>query len=545
MEKTIVIGLDGADWDLIDPWIQGDVLPNLRYLKESGSWAYSESQLPPVTYPNWKCYSTGKNPGKLGVFYWEYIDRENKQMIIPDSSSFHSQEVFDYISDGDMKVGVINMPTTYPPKKVNGFIIAGGPESSSDNYTFPPELQQQLEQGYDYRVHPRSENYLAIDKSQNLSEQIDDILELIELRFKVARDLLKDLDFLHVTAFYIDVLQHNFYRGDPVKQAWQVIDKNIGDFLNNNYNIILMSDHGFSKIDIVFNINRWLEQENYLALSSEVAFARALYNVGINFDVVVSVAQKIGVHKIIKKIIPEKLKSVLFSSQGKISGRQIIDEASTRQWSGADNQLGRIRTKRFIDSLEWGCTKAVGTKYGLIYLAIDVADPAYGGLREELVMKLENLKDPISGSKIAKKVHRREDVYTGEYLHLAPDLIIEAEEGVHIAVEIGSKGVFDVSNKWVADHRRQGIFLAHGPLIREHQLEDIKILDIAPTICHMLNIAVPEDMDGRVLSEIFREDSIPAKREVQYQEGGKVERSTEERDEEAVRERLRALGYLS
>ena len=79
--KTIVIGLDGASFDLINPWLRAGKLPNLQSLMDNGVKGRLKSCLPPTTSPNWKCYSTGKNPGKLGMFWWENIDFRNPEPI--------------------------------------------------------------------------------------------------------------------------------------------------------------------------------------------------------------------------------------------------------------------------------------------------------------------------------------------------------------------------------------------------------------------------------------------------------------------------------
>jgi len=82
MHRTIVIGLDGANWPMIQPWIDEGILPHLRTLQETGCWGKCTSCLPVITCPNWKCYSTGKNPGKLGVYRWDRIDTQNRQFIL-------------------------------------------------------------------------------------------------------------------------------------------------------------------------------------------------------------------------------------------------------------------------------------------------------------------------------------------------------------------------------------------------------------------------------------------------------------------------------
>ena len=103
--KTIVIGLDGASFDLIDPWLRAGKLPNLQRLMDNGVKGRLKSCLPPTTSPNWKCYSTGKNPGKLGIFWWENIDFANRHIYIPTNRA-HTRELWDCLSENGMKAGV-------------------------------------------------------------------------------------------------------------------------------------------------------------------------------------------------------------------------------------------------------------------------------------------------------------------------------------------------------------------------------------------------------------------------------------------------------
>jgi predicted AlkP superfamily phosphohydrolase/phosphomutase len=65
---VIVIALDGATFDLLDPWLDEGVLPTLARLIAGGVSGRLSSTLPPITAPAWASFMTGKNPGKHGVF---------------------------------------------------------------------------------------------------------------------------------------------------------------------------------------------------------------------------------------------------------------------------------------------------------------------------------------------------------------------------------------------------------------------------------------------------------------------------------------------
>jgi len=71
-KKMVVIGIDGATFDVIDPMVERGELPNLATLMKEGCRGELESTFPPITHTAWSTFSTGKNPGKHGVF--DFID---------------------------------------------------------------------------------------------------------------------------------------------------------------------------------------------------------------------------------------------------------------------------------------------------------------------------------------------------------------------------------------------------------------------------------------------------------------------------------------
>jgi hypothetical protein len=93
-------------------------------------------------------------------------------------------------------------------------------------------------------------------------------------------------------------------------------------------------------------------------------------------------------------------------------------------------------------------------------------------------------------------------------------------------------------------HRRHGVLIAWGHGIRSGAvLDDARIHDLAPTILHLKGLPVPNDMDGRVLTEALDIDrSVEYERADEAQDGTQDSLSPEETAE--VEDRLRSLGYL-
>jgi len=498
--KLIVIGLDGASFELIDPWIEEGALPNIAKIKQAGVWADMESVLPPVTSPNWKCYSTGKNPGKLGIFWWENIDWKNRRVYYPVAGKLEDKEIWDYIGEAGMKVGVMGMPTTYPPKKVNGFLIAGG-EAENKNFTYPSELEEELKR-YGWRNHPQG----MIDiYREDVSHEIH---EIIDMHFKLADSLISRYNphFLHLTIFHINTLQHFLWDSQETKKAWEIIDKRIGQFMNQGCDLIIMSDHGSNKINHVFNINTWLKKEGYLSLNTSLR--ATLYKLGINQQSLAALVSKLRIPGALRKVVPKSL------------------------YEGISNISGEIWGEAKTSKINWQRSKATASGQGPIYLNPEGNN---GEIKEEIKWKLEALIDPSTGENIIEKVYTKEEIYHGKYLAEAPDLVMDQAKGVHIPGGIEQEDIFGSPRRWQAENKKIGLFMAIGPNIRKGgKVKNISILDLAPTILHVMDVPVPDDMDGRVLKELFRKDCEPGKREVKS-------RQTEIGERERLRKKIKDL----
>jgi predicted AlkP superfamily phosphohydrolase/phosphomutase len=504
MVESIVLGLDGANWDLLKPWLEDGDLPNISSLRDSGVSADLESCLPPVTCPNWRCYSTGKNPGKLGVYWWEKIDTENRTLTTPTSRSFNSANYWDYLADDGLSTGVVNLPMTYPPLPMeNGYLVAGGPGSEQRDYTTPESLGDELDQS-GYRLHPDS----PITSKTDISVA-DDIVDLIDQRLTAFRRLLNDreVDIAHCTVFYINVLQHYFWRGEPTARAWRVIDEHIGAIREEypDVTLYLMSDHGCASIDTMFYANSWLEQEGLLQTTSGAT--DTFERLGVNKQRVSKLADRIGARKLVAALAPEWIKRRVPED----------DEGAKR-----DQKLDRI---------DWSTSRAVASGQGLIYVLDGKEETA-----EEIVDKLSSLRSDITGTPIARKVHRRSDVYEGPYVDEAPAVVFDQTPGVHTSGAIGSNPVFEDVSHWSAENVRTGLFLADGPGVTGSSSDRISITDVAPTIMAEHGVAIPTDMDGEPI-DLFGRDHPGEQEPV-------VPDFVDRQSDEEVQERLEDLGYL-
>jgi predicted AlkP superfamily phosphohydrolase/phosphomutase len=504
--QTVVVGLDGGHFDLIQPWIDDGILPNIERAIETGVSTDLNSVLPPVTSPNWKSYATGKNPGKLGIFWWENIDVENERVYYPTERKNAHAEFWELIGEKE-SAGVVGVPTTYPPKPVDGFVVSGAPDGENSGYTHPESLESELEEAFDYTVTKR--NRLSV----NREAAVEEILELIDSRFRVANVLADkyDVAFLQITTFYLNSLHHFFWDDKATLQGWQIADEHLGDFLDEDCNLVLMSDHGSTEIETVFNINTWLEREEYLTLDTGIA--DPLYRVGITTDRLIRLAYFLRIPRLAERVAPERLL------------RLIPDEH------------GEFQREAKSNNIDWRRSDALASGQGPVYLAIDTDNPRYEQVRSEIISQLQLLRDP-SGHPVADRVLPGEEVYSGRYLDQAPDIVIDQKNGIHIAGSIGRDDIFSTPNddEWRAENKRQGMFVASGPDFSSTVPDQLSILDLAPMMLHLHGCAVPRDMDGCVPKTVFADGTPPAVRDVEFRSQSEVARE---------RQRIRTIARQS
>ena len=123
--RVLLIGLDGATFDYIDPWIDEGELPNIAQLIRGGVKARLRSTPVFHTSVAWPSMVTGKNPGKTGIFDITMREPDSYSTVPTNTLGFHGPALWEILSDANLSVGVINVPVTYPPKPVNGYLVSG------------------------------------------------------------------------------------------------------------------------------------------------------------------------------------------------------------------------------------------------------------------------------------------------------------------------------------------------------------------------------------------------------------------------------------
>jgi len=167
-----------------------------------------------------------------------------------------------------------------------------------------------------------------------------------------------------------------------------------------------------------------------------------------------------------------------------------------------------VKKERKAEKIDWENSDAFAGNQGPIYILNE-------NKKEEIKQKLENLTTS-DGNKVAEAVYTLEELYHQRPDRYAPDLMLDQRKGVHTDAAIGSGPVFEDKDQWQAENKRTGLFLAYGPDFKRKGKLKTSILDLAPTILHLYGLPVPDQLQGKVLTDVFAPDSDAAQREVEY-----------------------------
>jgi len=555
--QVLVIGLDGATFAILQPLIKQGKLPHLAELQQKGSWGTLTSTVPPVTAPAWASFMTGVNPARHGVF--NFFKRDLSGYAYEETAGFvhadlvRSPTLWDILSQVGKRVGIVNVPLTYPPRPVNGFMISGMlTPPSTPSFTYPPELGKQLN-GYQIDLdHTRTEKGFNQDAHLGEAELLQRVNVMLDHRAEHCLRLMtaEKWDCFVVVFVGTDRLFHELWhyldpscaayssaQGKKIRQAVETylgrLDTVVGQLRNAagpEVITIVMSDHGFGPApEKRVNLNDWLAEQDLLHVAkSGRSWLKAEFwatNLGL---------RRPAIKRMLKRWVPLRLL------------RRAASDKKGRREVPADWDQTRAYAVQMYNHI---CGIEINLK-GRKRRGIVEPGAEYEQLRDLLLARLTHLRDPETGVQVVRTAHRREEIFDGEFLDQSPDIVIELDPTYAGLSPLGNGRIVTPHNLHrQGDHRQEGIFLAQGPnIVPGVVFPSPNITDLTPTILYALGVPVPRRMDGRMLVETFDADYV-ATHPISYDDADlQMVRDKEDvySAEEMVEisDRLRSLGYV-
>lgn len=532
MQRTVLIGLDGATFTVLDHLMAAGVMPFLKQFVERGVRANLLSTAHPLTPPAWTSLATGRTPGHHGIFDFIRAEEspEGLYFTLNTSDDIRCETIWSMVSRQGGTVAALNYPVSYPPFQVKGYMVPGMVSwKHLRRAVHPAGFYDEMKAipGFDAKV-------LSLDVNQEFKaiqwlprEEYEDWL-LLHIRreqqwFGLVRTIMEKhpTDLVAIVFDGVDKLQHLCWRFlDPdlapqLSSAWEdkirercleyfrLLDGFIRDIVGlagPDARIFMASDHGFGPTKDVFYANVWLEREGYLSWADQ------------------SSKDEVG------KLGSESLKNHVVG----INWTKTVAHALSPSSNGI-----------FIRQAE---------KPG----QAGIPRAEYAAFRSRLAAKLAAVTHPETGKPLVKRVMTREEAFPGNESRRAPDLTLVLEDHSFISV-LNADAPIKSRTEVAGTHRPEGVFMAAGAgIVSGRALGAAPIIDVTPTLLYSLGLAVPSDLEGRVLAECF-DPSYTAGHPVVVgapttgpadKQGATASAALPDEDQDKVIDRLKALGYI-
>ncbi len=495
--RVLIVGWDGATFDMIDPLVAAGRLPTVAGLLERGASAELESTRVPISSAAWAAITTGKGPGHTGIYsFFEPVDGTYDVRLVS-SRSLAATPLWRILSRRGLGVNVFGVPVTYPPEPVRGHLVAGMLSPFDAEYAYPADYTTELrDRGFvpDMGIWRTDQpaSWERIDRQLTLKEQA--VNELL------ARD---DWAMSLVVFKSLDVASHRAYTGQTdgiVAQLYERLDGILSRMIEAagpDTNVLLISDHGFRTYSRGLNLNEWLVQEGYAVRSAE--------------------AEALGER-----------------AQGPLAQRRATE------YRRRIGELDMSRTRAFATVCEGN--------FGAIRLNVAGREPNGIVPPDQVDRLLDELAARVADSPDLVGAERGHQLYPGPHGTVVPDLIVESGPSTRVLAARWRRTSRDYDHP-LPNHALQGILIAAGPSIAGmRKRARAHVLDIAPTSLHLLANPVYAEMAGRVLSEFLADPDSPVTRirEIDDPNFAAAPDSATHFTEEERREledRLRSLGY--
>src|SRR5579862_1380322 len=266
------------------PLLASGKLPYLAAMLSEGVENKLYSTILPLSPTAWSSFATGKNAGKHGIYDFSKRVKTSYDYAPTTSGDQKSRTMWDVIGDLGGRSIIVNVPLTYPPKPLKGFMISGFPTpTEKQDYTYPKDLIPILKERFgDYHIHKPKVLY----RKGREEEITQELINITRQQTEITKYLMKSIAWNLTVSVYdaTDVYGHYFWAyldknhpkydpklAGPVRQMVEDIhvelDKAIGELLREagpEALKMVISDHGFGPVYYGVYVNNWLLEQKYM-----------------------------------------------------------------------------------------------------------------------------------------------------------------------------------------------------------------------------------------------------------------------------------------
>jgi predicted AlkP superfamily phosphohydrolase/phosphomutase len=516
--RVLAIAMDAVDAQLALRWAGEGRLPTLAGLMAKGSTVRLRSPADHFPEAVWPTINSGCLPGKHGLYNWRCV-RPGTQAMVYAPPRTYRQPFWRLLREGGVPPGqgyrllIVDVRKGAPLRDDRVTEVIGwGERAATLRESWPRELYGEL-----VRRYGRYPRWLDNDFDRSCRSErrhLQTLEEKIPVRTALLSQLLRERpwDFCLTSYWEPHNAGHVFHRyllpeswtyderraeyfGDALESVYRLVDEGIGqliDVVPDATDVVVFSGYGFRP------------NSNGRELLPRVLTA-------LGYQVPNAPPRSSWLLHTARAAFPLSVRSRV--------NRRLSVEARER-----------VMTRMWVEATDWTRTRAVAeAEWGQGWVRLNLRGreplgtvepgPEYDALCEEISDELRSLTNAETGAPAVAEVARTDAVFDGPHVGDLPDLVVRWNpDGLLRAVRHPRLGVFheDLRHLPRSEHTGEGFLVAAGPSVRAGATAEGHVADIAPTLLELMHAAIPDDMDGRPLTEIISPGVLaahPARRE--------------------------------
>jgi predicted AlkP superfamily phosphohydrolase/phosphomutase len=504
--RQLLIGLDAMELDLVQRWVAAGKMPTFRRLMEEGCWAQLSSVADRLPDTVWNCVCSGLNPAHFPRYFYVQHDPRTGGLRYMSDESFATDYLWDHLSDGGLRVGVVDVPHVAAGLRLNGFQIAGwGTHAAhSPRASIPRSLLPEVEKMFGR--HPVGECDAAGSTPAARQALRERVLAGVKAHGELFRHCITErLCQVLITVFaaphcaghlYWHYMDRSHPWHDPedrhqlastIEEVYRAIDREIGMMIEAagpDTLVYVFSPDGMGPLyHASWNLPEILDNLGYASQhSNPLRSGEKTRKADVNF------------WRILRMAVPGKLQYAIHAALP----RQLRNQLLFRLYGGTPSS-NKCRAFAVPNNEIVGAIR-INLK-GRDLKGVVEPGPEYEHLCDEICHALAELKDPVSGRTVVKSISRPQQELHGPYLHLLPDITVLWEQSFPWqSVYSPALGTIQlrVQDSRTGSHTSHAFLLARGPGVRKQTiLAGASIFDIVPSVLRAAGVRTPAPCEGQ------------------------------------------------
>jgi len=386
-KRVCVLGLDGVPYSLLQDLARRDIMPAVKGLIHSGHLHKMKASLPEISAVSWTDFMTGSDSGTHGIFGFTDLKPDSYDMRFPNFLDLQTPTFWDTLGERRKRSIVINQPSTYPAREIDGILISGFVAIELAKAVHPPSLLAKLDKlNYQIDIDTMKSREDPAFLWKDLHNTLERRLDTFQLLWK------EDWDYFEFVITGTDRLMHflwDAYQDEEhphhqnfldyyskIDGAISLVAEAFRQHSDGDDGLFLLSDHGFTGIQQEVYLNVWLEKQGYLRFDPSP---------------------------------PENLSDI---------------SSSSRAFAMDPNRIYLNLKGKYPNG------------------SVDQNDRE--ALKQEIADKLTEME--WDGKKVVRRVFDAREVYNGPHAGRGPDLIVLSEYGFDMKGSIKKKDIFGRTN---------------------------------------------------------------------------------------------------